>query len=55
MITLDLIFIKIEGVSVGFSMISSVLVGAIISLILQLPRLLRLNSKVLSNEKDENP
>ena len=46
---------KIEGVSLGFSMIFSVLIGAIISLILQLPRLLRRNSKVLLDKKDENP
>ena len=53
-IVIDLFFVKIEGVSVGFSMIFSVLIGAIISLILQLPRLLRRNSKVLSDNKDEN-
>tara|TARA_B100002019_G_C20771035_1_gene357551 strand:- start:212 stop:355 length:144 start_codon:yes stop_codon:yes gene_type:complete len=46
---------KIEGVSLGFSMIFSVLIGAIISLILQSPRLLRRNSKVLLDKKDENP
>ena len=54
-ISLDLFFVKIEGISVGFSMIFSVLVGAIISLILQLPRLLRRNSKVLNVKEDENP
>ena len=54
-IVLDLFFIKIKGISVGFSMISSVLIGAIISLILQLPRLLRRNSKVLNVKEDENP
>ena len=55
LITLDLFFAKIEGVSVGFSMIFSVLIGAIISLILQLPRLLRRNSKALNAKEDENP
>ena len=54
-IVLDLFFMKIEGVSLGFSMIFSVLIGAIISLILQSPRLLRRNSKVLLDKKDENP
>ena len=54
-IVLDLFFLKIEGISVGFSMISSVLIGTIISLILQLPRLLRRNSKVLDVKEDENP
>ena len=54
MIVLDLFFIKIEGLSVGFSIIFSILIGAVISLILQLPRLLRRNSKVLSSKKDEN-
>ena len=51
---LDIFFAKIEGISVGFSIILSVLIGAIISLVLQLPRLLRRNSKVLSDKKDEN-
>ena len=46
---------KIEGISVGFSMIFSVLIGAVISLILQLPRLIGRNSKVLSDKKNENP
>ena len=53
-IALDLFFVKIEGISVGFSMIFSVLVGAIVSLILQLPKLLRRNSKVLNAKGDEN-
>ena len=53
-IILDLFFVKIEGISVGFSMIFSVLVGAIISLILQLPKLLRRNLKVLNAKEDEN-
>ena len=53
-IMLDLFFVKIEGISVGFSMIFSVLIGAIISLILQLPRLLRRNSKALNAKEDEN-
>ena len=55
MIDIDLFFVKIEGVSLGFSMIFSVLIGATISLILQIPRLLRGNSKVSSHKKDENP
>ena len=54
-ISLDLFFMKIEGISLGFSMIFSVLIGAVISLILQLPRLLRRNSKVFTDKKDENP
>jgi hypothetical protein len=45
---------KIEGVSVGFTIILSVLIGAVISLILQLPRLFRRNSKVF-DKKDEDP
>ena len=52
---LDLFFMKIEGISVGFSMIFAVLIGAIISLILQLPRLLRRNTKALNVKEDENP
>ena len=54
-ILLDLFFVRIEGISLGFSMIFSVLLGAIISLILQLPILLRRNSKGIPNKKDENP
>ena len=54
-IALDLFFVKIEGISVGFSMIFSVLIGAIISLILQLPRLVRRNSKARNVKEDENP
>ena len=54
-IVLDLFFVKIEGISIGFSMIISVLIGAIISLIFQLPKLVRRNTKVFSDKKDENP
>ena len=54
LISLDLFFVKIEGVSLGFSMIFSVLIGATISLVLQLPRLLKRNPKVPSDKKDEN-
>ena len=54
-IVLDLFFVKIEGISLGFSMIFSVLIGAIISLILQLPRLVRRNSKARNVKEDENP
>ena len=54
-IVLDLFFVKIEGISLGFSMIISVLIGAIISFILQLPRLMKRNTKVLSDKNDENP
>ena len=53
-ISLDLFFVRIEGITLGFSMIFSVLIGAIISLILQLPIILKRNSKGLSNKKDEN-
>jgi uncharacterized integral membrane protein len=53
-VKLDFFFVKIDGVSIGFSMIFSVLIGAIISLILQMPKLLRRNSKVSSDQKNEN-
>ena len=53
-ISVDLFFMKIEGVSIGYSIIFSVLIGSIITLILQLPRLLGRNSKI-SNKKDEIP
>ena len=54
-IALDLFFIKIEGISIGFSIVFSLLAGAIVSFILQLPRLIRRNSKISSDKKDENP
>ena len=54
-ISLDLFFVRIEGITLGFSMIFSVLIGAIISLILQLPRLVRRNSKARNVKEDENP
>ena len=54
-IVLDLFFVKIEGISTGFSIIFSVLIGAVISLILQLPRLIGRNSKIASDKKNENP
>tara|TARA_B100000035_G_C20772358_1_gene453151 strand:+ start:215 stop:457 length:243 start_codon:yes stop_codon:yes gene_type:complete len=54
-IDLDLLFIKVNGVSVGFSMIFSVLVGAIISFIFQLPRLFKKNPKASHpKENDTN-
>ena len=53
-IELDLFFVKIEGVSVGFSMISSVLIGAIVSLILQLPKLFKKNSKETHPKANES-
>ena len=53
-IELDLFFVKIEGVSVGFSMISSVLIGAIVSLILQLPKLFKKNSKEIHPKANES-
>ena len=53
-ISLDLFFIKVEGISIGFSIIFSIFIGAIISLILQLPKLLGQNRKNLSNKNDEN-
>ncbi len=52
-ISLNFLFFKIEGISIGFSMIFSIFFGAIISLIFQLPRLLGRSSKA-SHKKDEN-
>ena len=53
-ISLDLFFLKIEGISLGFSMIFSVLLGVVISFIFLLPRLIKRNPKVLPYKKDEN-
>lgn len=52
-VSLDLFFMKIEGISVGFSMLFSIFIGAVISLLLQLPRLVGRNSRN-SHKKDEN-
>tara|TARA_A100001035_G_C27776958_1_gene499556 strand:+ start:1351 stop:1593 length:243 start_codon:yes stop_codon:yes gene_type:complete len=54
-IVLDLFFVKIEGISLGYSIVFSIFIGAVISFILQLPRLFGRNTKVLSDRKDENP
>ena len=52
-ISLDLFFVKIEGVSMGFSIIFSILIGAMISFILQLPRLFKKNSKVSPSKNND--
>ena len=52
-IVLDLFFLKIEGVSVGFSIVFAVLLGAIISLILQIPRLFKKNLKTSSPKESD--
>ena len=54
LIEIDLFFLKIEGISIGFSIIISILLGAIISFILQLPKLFGRKSKVRTDKKSEN-
>ena len=52
--SLDLLFTEISGIATGFIIISAVLVGALISLILQLPILLRRNKKKKNSQSDED-
>ena len=52
--TIDLLFTEISGIATGFIIISAVLVGALISLILQLPILLRRNKKKKNSQSDED-
>ncbi len=54
LIEIDLFFLKIEGISLGFSIVISILFGAIISFILQLPKLFGRKSKVRADKKSEN-
>ena len=41
LISIDIYFYKLNGISLGYSMIGAILFGSIISFILQLPILLR--------------
>jgi|TARA_B100001939_G_C16849108_1_gene576613 uncharacterized integral membrane protein len=50
LVTLDLYFFKIQNISLGFSLIGSLLVGALISFILQIPLILKKNKKKVANE-----
>ena len=52
--SIDLLFIKISGIAIGFIIISAILIGALISLILQLPILLRSNKKKKNSQSDED-
>ena len=53
-ISIDFLFTEISGIATGFIIISAVLVGALISLILQLPILLRSNKKKKNSQSDED-
>ena len=52
--SIDLLFTKISGISIGFIIINAVLIGALISLILQLPVLLKSNKKKKNSQSDED-
>ena len=52
--SIDLLFTEISGISIGFIIINAVLIGALISLILQLPILLRSNKKKKNFQSDED-
>ena len=51
-INVNLFFTNIEGVTKGFALVFSLLIGAIVSFILQLPILLRRGNK--NKEKSSN-
>ncbi len=50
LITVDLFFYEIQNISLGFSLIGSLLIGALISFILQAPLIFKKNKKIASNE-----
>ena len=52
--SLDLLFVEINGISTGFIVVYAVLTGALISLILQLPILLRSNKKKKNSQSEED-
>ena len=54
MISVDLFFTNIEGVTKGFELFFSLLIGAIVSLMLQLPILLRRANKNKEKSIDES-
>ena len=52
--SIDLLFTEISGISIGFIIITAVLMGALISLILQLPIIIRSNKKKKNSQSDED-
>jgi len=52
--SIDLLFTEISGISIGFIIITAVFMGALISLILQLPIILRSNKKKKNSQSDED-
>lgn len=50
LVTLDLFFLQIQNISIGFSLIGSLMIGALISFFLQIPLIFKKNKKVISNE-----
>ena len=52
--SIDLLFTEISGISIGFIIITAVLMGALISLILQLPIIIRSNKKKKNSQSEED-
>jgi|TARA_B100000035_G_scaffold277489_1_gene255808 uncharacterized integral membrane protein len=50
LVELDFYFFQIPNISLGFSLIGSLLIGAIISFILQIPLIFKKNKKKTLNE-----
>ena len=50
LVTLDLYFFEIQNISIGFSLIGSLMIGALISFFLQIPLIFKKNKKIIPNE-----
>ncbi len=51
LVILDLYFFKIQNISIGFSLIGSLMLGALISFLLQIPLIFKKNKKTLNEDK----
>tara|TARA_Y100000992_G_scaffold300853_1_gene270392 strand:- start:6787 stop:7023 length:237 start_codon:yes stop_codon:yes gene_type:complete len=50
LVSLDFYFFKLPNITLGFAIIGSVLTGAVISFILQIPLIFKKNKKVKNDE-----
>ena len=51
LVILDLYFFEIQNISVGFSLIGSLMLGALISFLLQIPLIFKKNKKIPNEDK----
>ena len=54
LIELDLYFLSLEGISIGFAIVFSIFLGALISVFLQIPKLFKRTSKAKIAKVNEN-